>query len=161
MTFYDVPWQYMTMTFHDYLGPSMIFLTWLSVTANGTITGDGDRTTAVPIAGGTHGTSLQLKALYSGVGCSRQLLNRLFTVTNPYREWHLHITYLLTVSPGVYSVVQEERWCCEDCQLFWECICTRCLCCSNCSTACSCSRAERDPEKKLASLLELFSADYT
>ena len=61
----------------------------------------------------------------------------------------------------MYSVTLEEKGCSEDCEIFRECVCSQCLCCSYCSTACPCMWAEKDPERKLASLLNLFLADYT
>ena len=52
---------------------------------------------------------------------------------------------------------RNKQECSEDCTDFHECSCGLCKCCSFCTETCSCVYAEKDPEKKIAKLMHLYS----
>jgi hypothetical protein len=115
-----------------------------------------------PLADKKKKMSNAMKAVYSGTVCSRDTLNSLFTVTNPYSKSTMTIqgSIFTNLSSGVYDVEKVASGCSSDCADQLDCVCSTCHCCCYCSEACECRWADTDPDSKLASLLGLGSQAY-
>ena len=50
--------------------------------------------------------------------------------------------------------------CSLECEISKQCLCSMCLCCSNCTLTCKCPWVVTNPSDKLAKLLGLNSEDY-
>jgi len=87
-----------------------------------------------------------LKNALIGDNCLRSGTNKLFTLTNPDRD---------------YSDFAERFECLQlGCDLDELCDCAACKCCSECNSKCSCEFAVSDPNKVMERILGLGDDNY-